>query len=91
VLALLVPLGFCAAGWNGVLIAEADRLAAPGRAGEAVGGVLVLSFGGVVIGPTLLAGLVGLAGGYAPAFALLALLPLAGAVLAWRTAGKVRR
>jgi hypothetical protein len=34
---------------------------------------------------------VGLAGGYAPAFALLALLPLAGAVLAWRTAGKARR
>ncbi len=86
VLALLAFLGFCVAGWNGVLIAEADRLAAPGRAGEAVGGVLVLSFGGVVLGPSLQALLVTLAGGYAPAFGLLALLPLAGAVVAWRTA-----
>jgi MFS family permease len=86
VLALLVPLGFCAAGWNGVLIAEADRFAAPGRAGEAVGGVLILSFGGVVVGPSLQAALVSLVGGYAPAFALLALLPLTGAVVAWRTA-----
>lgn len=89
VLALLTALGFCCAGWNGVLIAEADRLAAPGRAGEAVGGVLVLSFGGVVLGPSLQALLASLAGGYAPAFALLAALPAAGALVAWRTASRL--
>ncbi len=85
VLVLLAALGFCCAGWNGVLMAEAARLAAPGRAGEAAGGVLVLSFGGVVVGPSLLAALPALVGGYAQAFALMALLPALGAVVAWRT------
>jgi MFS family permease len=86
VLALFTALGFCASGWNGVLMAETARMAAPGRAGEAAGGVLVLSFGGVVVGPGLAAALVGLVGSYALAFAALALLPLTGAIVAWRTA-----
>ncbi len=85
VLLLFTALGFCAAGWNGVLMAEVARLAAPGRAGEAAGGALVLSFGGVVVGPGLLAALVGAVGSYALAFAVLALLPLVGAMVAWRT------
>ena len=88
VLGLFAAIGFCAAGWNGVLVAEAARMAAPGRAGEAVGAAMILSFSGVVVGPSLLAALVGLAGGYAPAFALLAALPLAGAITAWRTASR---
>jgi len=85
VLALMAALGFCAAGWNGVLIAEAARMAAPGRAGAATGGVLACTFAGVVAGPSLFALVVGLAGGYSLAFAVLGLLPLGGAALAWRT------
>jgi nitrate/nitrite transporter NarK len=82
-LGLVALLGFCAAGWNGVLIAEAARMAPPGRAGAATGGVLACTFAGVVAGPSLFAVLVGLVGGYALAFALVAGLPLVGAVVAW--------
>jgi MFS family permease len=87
VLALIAVLGFSAAGWNGVLMAEAARVAPPGRAGAATGGVLACTFAGVVAGPSLFALVVGLAGGYSLAFALLAVLPLAGAVIAWRARG----
>lgn len=90
VLGLIAALGFCAAGWNGVLIAEAARLAQPGRAGAATGGVLACTFAGVVAGPSLFALVIGLAGGYAQAFAALALLPLAGAALAWRGHRRMR-
>jgi MFS family permease len=83
-LALIAALGFCAAGWNGVLIAEAARLAPAGRAGAATGGVLACTFAGVVAGPSLFALVVGVAGGYSTAFAVLSVLPLAGAAVAWR-------
>ncbi|MBW8270036.1 MFS transporter [Caldovatus aquaticus] len=85
VLAVFCALGASVAGWNGVLMAEAARLAAPGRAGEAAGGVLAVTFAGVVAGPSLLALVVGALGSYALAFAALAVLPLAGALAAWRT------
>lgn len=83
---LLCFLGSCAAGWNGLLMAEAARLAAPGKAGDAAGGVLAVAFAGVVVGPSLFGLLVAALGSYALAFGLLALLPGLGAVLAWRTA-----
>jgi MFS family permease len=84
VLALIAVLGFCAAGWNGVLIAEAARIAPPGRAGAATGGVLALTFAGVVTGPSAFALVVALAGGYSTAFAVLAVMPLVGAAIAIR-------
>ncbi len=85
VLALFCALGASAAGWNGVLMAEAARLAAPGRAGDAAGGVLAVTFGGVVAGPSVFAVVVGLMGSYAFAFATLGVLPLAGALVALQT------
>ncbi|MCB4823651.1 MFS transporter [Roseicella aerolata] len=88
VIGLLCVLGASAAGWNGVLMAEAARLAAPGRAGDAAGGVLAVAFAGVVVGPSLLGGVVGAVGSYALAFALLAGLPAIGAAIAWRNAGR---
>ncbi|WP_135466205.1 MFS transporter [Crenalkalicoccus roseus] len=84
VLALIGALGFSAAGWNGVLIAEAARMARAGRAGVATGGVLACTFAGVVAGPSLFALMVGALGGYSIAFAAIAVLPLAGAAVAWR-------
>jgi MFS family permease len=86
VIGLFGLLGGSAAGWNGVLMAEAARLAAPGRAGEAAGGVLAVAFAGVVVGPSLLGALIGAAGSYAIGFALLALLPAVGVVIARRQA-----
>jgi hypothetical protein len=85
VLAVFCLLGGSAAGWNGVLMAESARLAAPGRVGDAAGGVLAVAFAGVVVGPSLVALLVALAGSYALGFTWLALLPLLGAAIAWRT------
>jgi MFS family permease len=84
VVGLFCVLGGSAAGWNGVLMAEAARLAAPGRAGDAAGGVLAVAFAGVVVGPSLLGGVIGLTGSYALTFALLAGLPALGAAIAWR-------
>ena len=83
---LLCLLGTCAAGWNGLLLAEAARLAAPGKAGDAAGGVLAVAFAGVVVGPSLFGLAVAVLDSYALAFGLLALLPGLGAVIAWRSA-----
>ena len=71
-------------------MAEAARLAAPGHAGEAAGGVLAVAFAGVVVGPSLLGGVVGVLGSYSLAFALLSSLPAAGAVIAWRRIKRIR-
>jgi MFS family permease len=90
VLGLIGVLGFCAAGWNGVLIAEAARVAAPGRAGAATGGVLALTFAGVVTGPSVFALVVALAGSYSTAFAVLAAMPLLGAAIALRAQRRER-
>ena len=80
---LFAAIGATTAGWNGVLVAEAVRLAPPEQAGAAAGAVLSLTFLGAVLGPVGLAVLSGLVGGYTLAFALAAALPLAGAALAW--------
>lgn len=81
---MLCLLGLCAAGWNGVMLAEASRLATPGGSGHATGAVLSVTFAGVVTGPTLFAAIFAAVGSYAMAFALLAALPLVGAAVAWR-------
>jgi len=85
VLGLFMLLGLSAAGWNGVLMAESARMAAPGKVGDAAGGVLAVAFAGVVVGPSLFGGVVAAVGSYAAAFGLMALMPAVGAVIAWRT------
>lgn len=83
VVVLLCLFGGCAAGWNGVAMAEVARLAPPGAAGAAAGGVMSVTFTGVVVGPVIFAGLVTLLGSYSAAFTVVAALPLAGAAIAW--------
>jgi len=80
---LFVAIGASTAGWNGVLVAESVRLAPPGATGAASGAVIALSFAGAVIGPPLISILGQEFQGYRYAFALLAILPLAGASMAW--------
>ncbi|MBL6456849.1 MFS transporter [Belnapia sp. T6] len=87
---LLCLLGTCAAGWNGLLLAEAARLAAPGKAGDAAGGVLAVAFFGVVVGPSLFGLAVALTHSYALAFGLLSIFPGIGALIAWRSAVRAR-
>ncbi|HEY8611946.1 MAG TPA: MFS transporter [Roseomonas sp.] len=84
VLILLCAFGSCSAGWTGVAMAEAARLAPAGAAGTSAGGVLAVTYAGIVVGPPVFAGAVAMLGSYAGAFAALAILPLLGAVTAWR-------
>jgi len=81
---LFVLLGATMTGWNGVLIAESVRLAPTGGAAAASGMVLSMTFAGAVIGPATVALLATLLGGYATVFALGAVLPVLGAIIAWR-------
>ncbi len=85
VLVLLSLFGACTAGWTGVAMAEVARLAPPGLAGAATGGVMAITFGGVVVGPLVFAGLAALIGSYTGAFTAIAVLPAAGAAIAWRS------
>jgi nitrate/nitrite transporter NarK len=91
VLALLCGFGACTAGWTGVAMAEGARLAPPGAAGAATGSVLAVTFTGVVVGPSIFALTIGLVGSYSGAFAVLAVVPLTGALIAWRAHRREQR
>ncbi len=79
-------LGATAIGWTGLYLAEVARLAPPGRAGEATGGAMFMTFGGVVFGPPLVTGILAATGSYPAAFLTLAVLNLLAA--AWLAAGR---
>lgn len=74
--ALSALFGATAMGWNGVYLAEVARLAPPGAAAKATGGVAFAMFGGVLFAPPIFGILVAVAG-YGAAF-----LAAGGAVLA---------
>ncbi len=83
-----VAFGATAIGWNGVYLAQVARLAPPGRAGEATGGSLVFTFGGVLLGPPAFAFLVEGGVSYAAAFVVAAVPAVAcGLWLLWRDGG----
>lgn len=50
-LALVALLGFCASGWNGVLVAEVSRVAGARHAGAMTGAVLMFGYAGLTIAP----------------------------------------
>ena len=68
-----------------MLVAETVRLAPAGETGAVAGAVLAAALAGVVAGPSVFAVAVGGLGSYAAAFAALAVLPLLGAGIVWRT------
>lgn len=82
-------LGATAIGWTGLYLAEVARLAPPGRAGEATGGAMFMTFGGVVVGPPLVTAIVATTGSYAAAF--LTLGAATGLAALWLAAGGKRR
>lgn len=84
VIALLCAFGAASIGWNGVMLAEAARLSPPGRVGPVAGGVLMLTFLGVVVGPALFALGYELIGSYTNTYAIFALSPLLGSIVIWR-------
>lgn len=79
---VLCIFGFCMTGWNGVLLAECTRHCSPNEVGRVIGGVLVYTFLGVMIGPASLAAIYGLCGDYATTFLAVSWVAGSGAVLA---------
>lgn len=75
-----VVMGVTAVGWNGVMLAEAARIAPEGQVGAATS-ALSFAFGvTMLVAPPAFAFLVEASGGYAAGFALCALCALGGAL-----------
>lgn len=84
VYAVTLLFGVGAIGWNGVFLAEVARQAEPGRIGAITGLAGVMTFAGVVVGPSLFVSLQGAFGSYGTAYLLFALPALASmAIVAW--------
>jgi predicted MFS family arabinose efflux permease len=78
-LAILFSIG--AVGWNGVFLAEVARAAPPGQIGTLTGIASVMTFAGVVVGPSLFVWLQENLGSYGEAYLLLMLPALIGSGL----------
>lgn len=90
--ATAILFGATAIGWNGVLLAEFARVAPPGQAGVATGGVVFVTFGGIVIAPAMFGLLLAWGAGYAGGFIMLAALSVIGTgFLLGRREGPVQR
>ncbi len=75
-----VAMGATAVGWNGVMLAEAARIAPAGQVGGATS-ALSFAFGAtMLVAPPLFSALVGLTGGYAAGFLMCMAVTLAGAL-----------
>lgn len=81
VVAVIIVFGATAIGWNGVYLAEAARLAPPGKVGDATGGTLFFTFLGVVVGPPLFGGIATITDSYPLAFVFFAVLTLIGGIV----------
>jgi len=80
VLAAGVLMGVTAVGWNGVMLAEAARLAPPGQVGAATS-ALSFCFGAtMLVAPPGFSGLIWLTGGYMAGFLMCALAAAVGMV-----------
>ncbi|MBF0391993.1 MAG: MFS transporter [Alphaproteobacteria bacterium] len=78
VVALLFVFGLSAIGWNGVYLAEVARITPLDEVSRATGASLFFTFGGVLVGPSAFALLVGPMGGYGATYGLLAVVGAAG-------------
>jgi MFS family permease len=72
--------GFAAFGWNGVMLAEAARVAPPGRVAAATAGTMMMVYAGATLGPALFGTAFAALGGPAAGFLLLAGFGLAPAL-----------
>lgn len=79
---ILVPFGFASIGWNGIMLADIARHVIPEKVGDATGGVMAVTFIGVVVGPAALALVHGVTESFPAAFFWLALFPIVGAATA---------
>lgn len=82
---VLVVLGATAMGWNGVFLAEVARRSPPGRVGDTTGAILFAAFGGVVVGPSVIAAAVSLTGSHSQAFLICAIASALALVMILRS------
>lgn len=81
---VVVSLGACTMGWNGIQAAQAARHAPPGLAAVATAGTLAIAFVGLVVGPPLFGAVAAVSGSYRVGFFAVA-VPLGLTALAlWR-------
>lgn len=81
---MMAAFSFAAVGWNGVYMAEMARLAPTGLISAATGAGLVLSFGGILVGPPLFTALHAGLGSYTATFGVFSLVSAAGFAIVWR-------
>lgn len=82
-----MAMGATAVGWNGVMLAEAARIAPPGQVGGATA-ALAFAFGlAMIVAPPAFSLLVGLTGGYMAGFLMCAGFAVLGAVAILRDGG----
>lgn len=81
---LFMALGGVASGWNGVFLAAAARTAPKGKVGANTGALLVYTFIGVIIGPSVYALVYDIIGDYGLCFTLFSGIGFLGAVLSLR-------
>ncbi len=81
---VLCLFGFTMSGWNGVLMAQCTHYCAPEDAGRVIGGSLVYTFLGVIVGPAVMATLYMLTRDYGVTFAGVSWIAGLGALLALR-------
>jgi MFS family permease len=84
ILAASAFMGATAGGWGGVVLAQAARLAPPGRVGRIAGGVMVYNYLGVMLGPPVVGLVLAATGSFPVALATVAVVGLAGAIAALR-------
>ena len=78
VFAFFFAFGLVAVGWNGVFASETARISPEGRVGHAAGGVLFVTFSGVLVGPVMFSALYGVTGTYSATFFATTLLAVLG-------------
>lgn len=84
VFAMSALVGFVAAGWPGVYLAEIVRSVPAERVSVATGGTVAFSFLGVVVGPALFSTIVTLSGSYGLAFGLFGIVTATVGIWLWR-------
>lgn len=84
VFVLMAAFSLAAVGWNGVFMAEVAHLAPPNMVSSATGGVLVVTYAGVVATPSAFAAAHATIGSYTATFGVFALVPILGMAVVWR-------
>lgn len=81
VYAFFFVFGLAVVGWNGVFASETARLSPPDHVGQAAGGVMFITFAGVLAGPVVFSTAFQITGTYSATFVLAAALAGLGVLL----------